>query len=140
MLDCFELLFLHKKTYVLLETGGGSWPILGLFWVFLGAYWDHLGGCLEQPWLFFHNLGVLFGPSWPMLGQYQLWQPQSAPCGKPPNWDAPWGEPEIGAHPGGGWGSRTPDPSTYMHQGSGFPVPPPMVWSVGKYTEIAGNP
>ena len=60
-------LHLARGVYVSIETGGRIMAYLETLWVLLGAYWDQLGGCLEQPWLFLHNLGVLFGllgPCW----------------------------------------------------------------------------
>ena len=81
----------------------GDWgedleAILGLCLLLLGSYWDHLGGLSGATLAFFHNFGVLSRHSQPMLGH----TPQSAPYGKP----------DIGAHPGGGGGH---DPQTLVH-------------------------
>jgi len=95
------------------RLGGGSWPILRLFRVLLSTYGDQLGGCLEQPWLFFQNLGVLFGLLDPCWDNINCGNPKAPPVESPPDWDAPWGGTGNWSAP---WGGHEPQAVVHIYE------------------------
>ena len=139
MVDCFELMFFQGKTYVSMETGERILAYLGTLLGILGRILGPVGRLSGTTLVVFHNFGVFLGLLGPCWDNINCGDPKAPLVENPQIGTHPGGEPEIGTHPGGGGH----EPQTLVHiwaRVQGSQSPPPMVWSVGKYTEIAGNP